>query len=85
MDWERQRLSFLRIGSAMTFPPPSDSRRRRSGVSLPSARWVRDPWRYGPSVTWKCTMRALVLEHEEHVQDAKRGCGHEKEVAGGCV
>jgi hypothetical protein len=28
---------------------------------------------------------ALVLEHEEHVQGAKRGCGHEKEVAGGCV
>ena len=25
---------------------------------------------------------ALVLEHEEHVQDAKRGCGHDKEVDG---
>jgi hypothetical protein len=25
---------------------------------------------------------ALVLEYEEHVQDAKRGCGHDKEVDG---
>ena len=25
---------------------------------------------------------ALVLEHEEHVQDAKRGCGNDKEVNG---
>jgi hypothetical protein len=25
---------------------------------------------------------ALVLEHEEHVQDAKRGCGNDKEVDG---
>jgi hypothetical protein len=23
---------------------------------------------------------ALLLEHEEHVQDAKRGCGNDKEV-----
>jgi hypothetical protein len=25
---------------------------------------------------------ALVLEHEEHVQDAKRGCGNDKKVDG---
>ena len=25
---------------------------------------------------------ALMLEHEEHVQDAKRGCGNDKEVDG---
>ena len=37
----------------------------------------------GASVTLKCTMRRRsVFEHEEHVQDAKRGCGYDKEVDG---